>query len=274
MIKYITSNNVEHNLDGHFSVQQTDFNKYKWKVNGTSKRIGERINSIGMEPIEYSGVLTYTGGHPKCEEDLDSVIQAFEFDVANISPGKLVLGDWYINCLITSSSTNEYGENYIKKNVGIYCPYPRWIREKKYSYYKEAEESENEDFLDFPFDFLIDLHSDSNYSSGSIRNELLTPAHFKMVIYGPCVNPLISIAGHVYQVNTVVSADEYLVINSRDEKVYRVTRNGLKINEFNNRNKQSPVFEKIPAGTSSVVWNRSFGFDIVLFQERSEPEWI
>jgi alginate O-acetyltransferase complex protein AlgI len=33
------------------------------------------------------------------------------------------------------------------------------------------------------------------------------------------------------------------------------------------------VFEKIPSGNNIVVWDGNWGFDITLFEERSEPKW-
>ena len=33
------------------------------------------------------------------------------------------------------------------------------------------------------------------------------------------------------------------------------------------------LFKKIPNENNVVSWNTSFGFDVTLFQERSEPKW-
>lgn len=271
-VKYITSKGTELSLEGKFSIKSTDFHSYKWKVSAVSKKFGSRVNSIGKDPMEIPGVLVFTGGKEAAELALDSVRDYFEFDVANVSPGTLVIGDWYVKGFVISSSTSEYGENYIKNAVTLYCPYPFWIKEKKYSFYK-AESGGSDAGLDFPFDFPFDLGSDMDYLSGNIENDLLLPAQFKMIVYGPIVNPMVTIGGQIYRVFTTVSANEYLVIDTREQQIYRVTRNGLRINEFNNRDKEHSIFEPIPSGNNSVIWNKTFGFDVTLYQERSEPKW-
>jgi hypothetical protein len=53
-----------------------------------------------------------------------------------------------------------------------------------------------------------------------------------------------------------------------------VTRNdGTTVNHFNDRNKASYIFEKIPPGNNAITWPGGFGFDVILMEERSEPKW-
>ena len=49
--------------------------------------------------------------------------------------------------------------------------------------------------------------------------------------------------------------------------------NGVMVNLFDLRGKEFSVFEPIPGDVVTVTWNGSFGFDITLFEERSEPAW-
>lgn len=50
--------------------------------------------------------------------------------------------------------------------------------------------------------------------------------------------------------------------------------NGTYVNEFNNRERSSNIFEKIATGVNSVIFDEINGFEITLFLERSEPKWI
>ena len=48
-----------------------------------------------------------------------------------------------------------------------------------------------------------------------------------MIIYGPCINPLIRIAGHIYELRTTLYDGEYAVIDSstryaKDRKIVKV----------------------------------------------------
>ena len=94
-----------------------------------------------------------------------------------------------------------------------------------------------------------------------------------MVIYGPAVNPSVSIANHPYQVNITIEKGELLEIDSTKGTVYQITSKGQKISRFNERQKEPSVFEKIPPGGSLISWNGDFDLDVILYEERSEPRW-
>ena len=125
--------------------------------------------------------------------------------------------------------------------------------------------------LDYPYDYAFDYLS--NIANTELNNTDFVPSNFKMLIYGVCVDPSITVGGHTYQVNCTVGESEYLTIDSTTKKVYLTANDGTIINQFNNRNKSSYIFEKIPVGTSAVTWVGDFGFDIILMEERSEPKW-
>ena len=95
-----------------------------------------------------------------------------------------------------------------------------------------------------------------------------------MILYGPCTDPRIVIAGQIYEVKTKIKEGEYLVIQSREGLVYRVTQDGEQVNEFANKNNEYPLFAKIPPGSSTVSWSGDYGWEITLYIERSEPRWI
>ena len=93
-----------------------------------------------------------------------------------------------------------------------------------------------------------------DYTFRRQQDVLLNPHYgdcdFKMIIYGPCTDPRIVIAGQIYEVKTKIKDGEYLVIQSREGLVYRVTQDGGQVNEFANKNNEYPLFAKIPPGSS------------------------
>ena len=149
--------------------------------------------------------------------------------------------------------------------------FPYWTKESKVSYGAVADMEAAQPFLDYPMDFPFDYFSDMK--TKAVKNTGFVPSNFKIVIYGACLNPSVSIADHVYQVNCAVGEGEYLTIDSSAKKIYLTARDGTTSNRFNNRNRASYVFEKIPSGQNFVSWNGEFGFDIILLEERSEPKW-
>ena len=92
-----------------------------------------------------------------------------------------------------------------------------------------------------------------------------------MTIFGEVGNPRVSVNGHPYQVNVDLAANEYLIIDSRKNTVTKYLANGTTLNVFDKRNKAQSVFEPIPGGTLRLTWPGTFGFDLTLYEERSEP---
>ena len=77
-----------------------------------------------------------------------------------------------------------------------------------------------------------------------IQNDGYTDSGFRMIIYGPCINPLIRIGGHVYELRTTLYEDEYAIIDSatryaKDRKIIKVKADGTQEDIFNSRNTES-----------------------------------
>lgn len=131
-------------------------------------------------------------------------------------------------------------------------------------------------WLDYPYDYPYEYSKVRNVQY--IQNSNYTASGFRITIYGPCINPLIRIAGHVYELQTTLYESEYAIIDSstrysKDRKIVKVKADGSQEDIFNSRNKDSDIWQKIPAGRSIVSWNGAFGFDVVLFNERGTPRW-
>ena len=94
-----------------------------------------------------------------------------------------------------------------------------------------------------------------------------------MIIYGEITDPAIYIDGYEYSVTGHIGPREYLEIDSREKTVTLVQNNGTRVNWFSHRNKDNYIFKKMPAGESVVSWQGEYRFDIILFEERSEPKW-
>ena len=108
-----------------------------------------------------------------------------------------------------------------------------------------------------------------------IINDSPADSDFIIRVYGPCSNPFIKIGEILYQVNTTLSAGEYMEINSEENTIYAFSDYGEKRNLFNFRDKsRGDFFTKIPSGLSIATWNGTFKAEIVIFDKRGEPRWI
>ena len=142
-----------------------------------------------------------------------------------------------------------------------------WIYESKYTF-QPQETSDSGNNMDYPHDYPFDYYN--GMSSQILLNEAISDADFEMVVYGPCENPEILIGNHKYHVNCQLETGEYLVINSLTKKIYKVKNDGEQVNQYNLQDRDWYVFQKIASGSHSVFWSGLFGFDITLYERRSE----
>lgn len=276
-IYYVNSKGIRLDLlKPPYMLQTGDIFDYEWgyesvDTSALAGRITDFTRGIKEKSLTLS-ILNYS------REAYYKAINAFhetvEYDVLNKTPGKLFIGEQYLQCYIISSKKTEW-ENDIElldNDIEVVAEYPFWITERKFEFKPSTGEQTGE-YLDFDFDVQFDLLGDEK-GVGNIDFEHYSSCNFLMTVYGPCTNPRITIGGNIYEVKTKLDTGEYLLIDSRAGTIYRVRVNGIKVNEFDSRNtEEGSVFKKIQPGYNLISWDGTFGFDLLLYVERSEPEW-
>ena len=132
-------------------------------------------------------------------------------------------------------------------------------------------------YLDYPHDYQYDYQKTS-YTE-SVTPSVLTPSDVHLVIYGPAVNPYVIVGGNRYQVNVTVPSGGYVIVDGRDKTINLTLADGTVQNVFSSgvrgggAGDGTYIFEKIPAGTSEVTYDGSFGFDLGWYEEEGEPPW-
>ena len=127
-------------------------------------------------------------------------------------------------------------------------------------------------FLDFPFDFPFDFTAPA-VGTKTVASDFPFDSEFRMVIYGQAVNPRITINGYPYVLYTTIPQGAYVIIDSRAHTITQYNADGTQSNMFNFRNKTDSIFRKIPGGNLRISWDASFGADLTIFHEKSEPEF-
>lgn len=275
-IKYVCSNGEEYNLIGD-KMRATSgyFHAYEWTPNTTEKEMGVTVNAFAKEPVTYDITLTVRGKEKERKQILNKLTNAFEYDVVNLTPGRIYYGEYYIDGYVKKSSNEVSSENNSRTDckIEIYCPYPFWSMEQQESFYPDSANKGNPyTFLDYP----ITYNYDYSRKSAGTQNWIIDhfrDNNFEMVIYGPCADPRILINGYPYQIYETLEAGEYILITSREKTITKHLRNGTVQNIFAKRAKDKSVFALIPSGVLTLNWSGEFGFDIKVYKERSVPEW-
>lgn len=254
-------------------VDTNDLRNYDWSVVSKSDKISGFKRQITNRSLP---VIILCETEELAVAAKNRLFEVVEKDILAEQPGKIIIGDYYYKCFVVGSKKSDYlrTKRMLKTTLTLTTDQPYWVKESTFvfgavgSHLDIGGEDQDLDFaFDYPFDF------SSNNGSAQLANGSFVDSNFRMLIHGACVDPVVYIAEHAYQVNCTVAEGEYLTIDAVSKKIYITAVDGTTRNVYNLRNRDSYIFKKIPSGGNPVGWNGEFSISIVLLEERSEPKW-
>ena len=244
------------------------YRSWSWKVRGTNLEQGTRVSGFTRDAGQYKSELLFFGTKEEQEELVNDLHDDFEGDLRRVQTGRIIVEEQYIDCYITGVDA-RYKDGCTTDSIQIYAPYPFWRQEQVISLSPSTEQTGG--FLDFPFDFPFDFTAPTT-GHRTVKSDFPFESEWKMVIYGLAVNPRIVVNGYAYVLYATIPAGAYVVIDSRAKTIMMYNADGTKTDLFNFRNKTNSIFRKIPAGNLEISWNSSYGVDLTIYRERSEPK--
>lgn len=270
--EFVYKNHMNEELrfgEGGIYANSNDLHDFAWSTTSKNNRITGFNRGIVAKtvPVVIKCISEEEGTRIR-----NMLFEYAEKDVLSMQYGKISIGDYYLKCYVTDSKKTDYlaDKSLMKVSLGISTDLPYWIKETK-NIFRPLKESKTGKNLDFNFDFPFDFYN--GMSNMTLLNEAITDADFEMIVYGKCENPEIMIDGQKYIVHCQLGSGEYLVINSLTKKIYKVKNDGEKVNQYHLQDTDWYIFQKISSGKHTVSWSGLFGFDITLFERRSEPKW-
>ncbi len=257
-----------------YMVSESDLYDYTWQYESKNS-VNPKVSRFYRENVEKKLKISVSATSLSAYNDaLMNLLEVTEKDVLNLTPGRLYVGREYLPCYILGSAKSNWspGVQFLVNTFTVLSEGGSWIRENLTVFRPgSGGEESNTTSLDYPYDYPHD------YASGIERRNLVNSGYhdtdFEITIYGSCQNPEINIGGHKYSVSCQLSTGEYLKINSMTKKIYKVEIDGGNVNQFHLRDRENYIFQKIRAGANTVTWSGLFGFDITLYEKRSEPRW-
>ena len=273
-IYYVNSNNEKIDLlEPPYMLQTGELFGYKWNYE-SKQRLGGggKITNIRKDLEERTLTLSIVNyGVENYEEAIDYLHEITDIDVLKKTPGRLYVGGMYLNCYVTASEKSEWEPEagYIDVSLTLAVEYPMWVGENPYTFHSFGVSStDNKRYYGrYPYRYA------NGMNSTYIINPHFTNSNFELIIYGPAVNPMVTIGGVSYLVNAILEEDEYLAIDSRSRTIIKVTKNGERENLYHNRQKGRNFFRKIDPGRQPISWTGKFDFDLIIYEERGEPKW-
>ena len=237
----------------------------------TASEIGITGFDKELKEVEVT-VSVFADSDEEYRTVMDELLSITEKDIIADQPGKIWINEYYLPCFIRKGEYEEYEEDFYAtdKKLTVLSHKWMWIKETltKYRY----EDKQSTSGYDYPHDY-PHPYGINNGFYGSLENSHFTESNFVMIIYGYAVNPCVVVGGNVYRLNCTIKEGDRIIINSANQTITLIHANDQRENAFRYRDQTNDIFRKIPSGTSSVLWNAKFDFDIWVCTERSEPEW-
>lgn len=207
----------------------------------------------------------------------DELRRVADADVSARTPGVFVAQkEWRQRGYILASNPNDIHFGRLSTELKVALLDGAWWRLVVRSFMIDSGSS-GDTYLDYPHDYPYDYEKTSY--TGDVTPSVLTPSDVYLVVYGPAVNPYVIVGGNRYQVNVTVPSGGYVIVDGRDKTINLTLADGTVQNVFSSGVRGGGsgggtyIFEKIPAGTSEVTYDGSFGFDLGWYEEEGEPPW-
>lgn len=258
-------------LDNGVYLNYNDLRDYAWSYDTINSRI-----SRFYRPVTNRKLPLMVAGRSEAEAiyTKNRLLELAETDIMSRQPGKVYIGNYYSYGYITGSAKSEYliNRQVCKIDLTFTSDNPAWYSEKTHVFIPGSNtESDITGGIDYPYDYSHDYAL--SLVGRRITCDAIGSSAFKLLIYGECNNPSVLVGDHLYAVNGLVRQNETLLIDSVNKTITLTTAQGFKVNWFDKRERTSYIFEPIPTGQSIVGWAGTFGFDLTIIEERSEPRW-
>ena len=267
-IKYINNSGNSVDLNKYpYKMLLSDLLDGEWSYESSNNKIDSFYKKIQSRSLKID---SHRNSGQSARSVQANLVDLFESDVVQNKRGRIYVDDYYMPCNIIKDKKTLWETNVVvSSEFSLVTDYPYWIREKKITY--ERKQASDTGYLDYPYDYPYDYSP--NDMAVYLENTEVMPADFKMVIQGPCENPQVTIGQNKCQIMATLSSYEYIVLNSMDRTIYKVSSTGTVTNAFESQNRNYENFAKIPQGKHIISINGTFRMEITMYMKRSEPRW-
>lgn len=208
--------------------------------------------------------------------NMNRLYSIISVDSDNGKDGRLWVNDTYIRCHVTRSEKSNW-KGLLMSSVLLTFTAKKlsWIKEDVSNFFPGGGGNfrlSSGEGLDYNYDFDYDF-TEPDTGNAQITVDSSSPVDFSFVIYGMAYNPAISVNGYQYKILDTLEDGEYIILDSASKSILKYYADGTSENILNKRDTTQSIFAKIKPGINSIMWDGSFGFDLILYNARKEPLW-
>lgn len=208
----------------------------------------------------------------------DALRLAADADLASMTPGTLDFDGWSQRCYIAGIEAKAVTVGAAVVELEAVLLDGVWRKKDSYEFRPGAGSGTVGIGHGYGYGYAYG-YPYSEETSREIEVDSIVASPFRIIVYGPAVRPSVTVGGNRYQVSTDVPDGGYLLIDSIEGTVTKVAKNGYRTNALPDAvlgggvGSGSYIFEDIPAGTSAVSYDGSFGWDLEVYREDGAVPW-
>lgn len=209
-----------------YMIYDGDILDYDWSFESTSNysAAGGKIKSF-TKSVEKKRLNITVFGRSELlyRTAVDNLADTVEYDVVNLTPGKLYVNGSYVECYIKGIKPDDWvsGNDFMNVELILAVEYPFWLMEREYIFYKTNQISKN----NYRYPLRYPWRYPNGQTHGVIYQRHIKPCDFILTINGPAVSPAVEIGGKVYGVIGNIEESEYVMISSRSGYVRKYMNN-------------------------------------------------
>lgn len=212
-------------------------------------------------------------------EAIDALRRAMDADTAAGSPGTLEVAGWSQRALLVESAPDTLRGSYAATlTVALLDGY--WKRPRSADFMASGREGGA--WLDLPCDLPCDLGLSSALTE--LETGLAQDADVKLLVFGPAVNPSVTIGGNRYALDAIVPEGAHIEVDGTTwpRTIQLVGIDGQRTDMFGAGHRATGagsgeyIFEPLhpsQTGWLPVEWDGTFGFQLIWHERDSEPPW-
>lgn len=254
---------------GTLHLMATDLLSHSWAF----ETDGQRVRKLRLDARTATLRLGMFGGSAA---ERDRLYRVLEADVLAATCGTLEFHGYSLTCLPVAASLDAwwFDEGIEEREVALLVPRPMWCRDVTHQFVPEDDDTSVD--LDYAYDYAHDWKR--GHAGDTLEVDTIGEAEFRLVVYGQADSPGVTIAGNTYKVNVTVADGSRLELDTRDKTIVVVDGQGSVTNAFDarergRRGEGSYAFQPLPRGLLEVDSPGTFGFDVIVHDERTEPAW-
>lgn len=237
---------------------------------------GQRVWGLRLAARAFEVSVGMMGGSLSARTELYRTMEA---DAVNARPGRLSWRGFELEVLPVKTTLDKwwFDDGIEERTVTLLAPRPMWCRDTLHHFGLPASSDLQSPDLDYPYDFAHDWAAQSA-TDRALEVSTMADSEFRLVVWGPAVNPRVTIAGNRYEVGVTVPSGSRLELDTRDRTIQVIDGSGSVTNCYALRTRGvrgggQYAFQPLPRGHLSVLCDGTFAFDVVVHDERTEPAW-